>query len=494
MKNLTRCVNQGNMDMKFKYLTLALAAAMATTGLTACGGDDNSNYSDPVTDPVDETDPTDPVDATDPTDPTDNAGDAAEAFDISKKSSVVGQNYIRGSSSDFDKSPDTNVKGTDNGNSTVLGAETLQNKKMTNIVVAQYDDVSVTDAEGNANNVKYILGEKPKATPDVNALDSIQTNNDASHASGTLSPFIMVTKDIDDKLVSTGQESKVDSKNSKFTQTGTAFVASTDTDNDARVYGKLSNKNNTLNNSSRYIYNDTNTVDLGTNSQFKVTPIKLNHVQYGRVTGNLEGVTADTIAGRSYIQADFANKNFNGNTTQTDIYFYRGLSQTAIAAMPKSGTFEYAGHALMYGIDNSYTGEDANGQSNSVAFGANAEAIGNFVNATYDADNKTVDGSIYNVWNMDTDKTEVKSVSLVAFGGDVIGNTIKGNANLTYDEANTASFKGSFYGHNAKEMGGSFNSISDKYGKAEWGGVFGAKQIDKPATGPVFIPPINAVE
>ena len=78
------------MDMKFKYLTLALAAAMATTGLTACGGDDNSNYSDPVTDPVDETDPTDPVDETDPTDPTDNAGDAAEAFDISKKSSVVG--------------------------------------------------------------------------------------------------------------------------------------------------------------------------------------------------------------------------------------------------------------------------------------------------------------------------------------------------------------------------------------------------------------------
>src|SRR5699024_4710474 len=138
---------------------------------------------------------------------------------------------------------------------------------------------------------------------------------------------------------------------------------------------------------------------------------------------------------------------------------------------------------LMYGIDNSFDGTNVSGESNSVGVAGNATAVGNFVQATYNAGERNVKGSVYNVWdkgaaNKDGNFTKV---DLVEFEGNVIGNSVKGNANLTYGNVQDSkgSFKGSFFGKNAEELGGAFNSIDSEtsYGNSKWGGVFGAQQV-----------------
>ena len=70
---------------------------------------------------------------------------------------------------------------------------------------------------------------------------------------------------------------------------------------------------------------------------------------------------------------------------------------------------------------------------------------------------------------------------MVQFAGDIVGNTVVGVADRTYvDGRDDATFKASFFGEQAQEIGGSFNSVKDNdkyasaYGTDDWGGVFGA--------------------
>lgn len=227
---------------------------------------------------------------------------------------------------------------------------------------------------------------------------------------------------------------------------------------------------------------------------------KLDNVQYGRVTANIEPLHQDIVknlnvqGGNSYYVADFANK---GADKATDVYFYRGLNETAATDMPTQGKFEYAGHALMYGIDNSYHGAVADGQSNSFSRGANGEALGNFVQATVDFDTRSVGGSVYNVWLGDTKSNKTAIDTLVTFNGAIgEANSINGTATRDYVKNDTAAtFHGSFYGDQATEMGGSFNSVTDgqKFGNVDnkdeftndsgWGGVFGAQRLEKETGG-----------
>ena len=80
-------------------------------------------------------------------------------------------------------------------------------------------------------------------------------------------------------------------------------------------------------------------------------------------------------------------------------------------------------------------------------------------------------------------KPTVLKDKLVHFQGDVIGNTVLGTADRTYIAGNDeATFRAAFFGKEANEMGGSFNSVKpdDKYGSAyelgDWGGVYGASK------------------
>ena len=423
---------------------------------------------------------------------------------------------MRGATSNFDKTAATNGNSENDGNATVVGFVPLQNKLMTNIVVAQFPDASVTDANGKALDVKYILGEVPKAIPDINDADSLQSRNDAGDAG--LEAFVNIDKTQTGNTVATyvtkNQESQVGAINANNVQSGATGTAAGN--NDVRIFGNLSNTDTNLNNSAQYRVKNGDGVAIALNKsttagngegaagQFNVKDLTLNNVQYGRVTGALDNLTATQLAGKTYISADFADKNFAGNNKQTDVYFYRGVNETSLAqmtALDNTGVYQYAGHALMYGIDNSFNGQQGSGQSNSVAFGGNGEGIGNFVQAQYNSGDRTLSGSVYNVWDKQVDSGALEQIDLVTFGGNVVGNSVvNGTADRTYILGDDkAAFKGSFFGNKAQELGGSFNSITTGYGDSKWGGVFGAQQLERtpvvvPPVIEVPVPPINGVE
>ena len=212
-------------------------------------------------------------------------------------------------------------------------------------------------------------------------------------------------------------------------------------------------------------------------------PLTLNHVQYGRVTTNLD--IDEGLAGYpdGFIRSPYRNKNDNA---AVDNYFYRGTDATTIeqmAALPSDQTVTYNGHALMYGIDNSYHGGGARNLPNAFAGATDGLGLGNFVEAQANFGTKRLIGKVYNEWLLDASKATTTRDNVVQFQGAITGNTVVGTADRTYIAGDdNATFKASFFGEKAEELGGSFNSVkdADKYGAAygadDWGGVFGASK------------------
>jgi len=224
-------------------------------------------------------------------------------------------------------------------------------------------------------------------------------------------------------------------------------------------------------------------------------PITLQKVQYGRVTTNLDLTANGTkLLPNGFLRAPFEKK---GTGDSVDNYFFRGVDETTIdqmKALPSNQVARYEGHALMYGIDNSFHGirTDHSQKNLPNAFdgtgGKNATAhtlgLGNFVEADVNFGTKKVVGDVYNAWLEQLDKPNVYKDKLVTFRGDVIGNTVIGTADRTYAPGDDeADFRAAFFGSQADEMGGSFNSVkaTNKYGSAyevgDWGGVFGAVKV-----------------
>ncbi|WP_415573869.1 transferrin-binding protein-like solute binding protein [Dichelobacter nodosus] len=228
------------------------------------------------------------------------------------------------------------------------------------------------------------------------------------------------------------------------------------------------------------------------NYHLAVKPQKLDYVQYGRVTGNLDPIKVSSLTddekaklekGETITKrAAFAAKDPKGEKAD-NFYFYRGIDATTIeqmAALPTDKILNYQGHALMYGIDNSFHGGDKSQFPTAWGTAGGTHAIGNFVSAEVDLSKGKVGGHVYNVW-ADGSKDRVID-SLVKFKGQVFGNTVLGTAERTY-KAGDADFRASFFGEQASEMGGSFNSVTtaEKYSSDDvWGGVFGAKRTVEP--------------
>ena len=216
-------------------------------------------------------------------------------------------------------------------------------------------------------------------------------------------------------------------------------------------------------------------------------PMTLTRVQYGRVSTNLDVDAGVTGYQDGFMHSDYVRKN---NDSGVDNYFYRGIDATSIeqmAALPSNQSAVYHGHALMYGIDNSFHGSTGNkGRDLPNAFApagstTNGIGLGNFVEARVNFNNKRVTGEVYNTWLLDPTKNATTKDKLVQFQGAITGNTVVGSADRAYLAGDdNATFKASFFGDKAQEMGGSFNSVkdTDKYGDAygtnDWGGVFGA--------------------
>ena len=238
---------------------------------------------------------------------------------------------------------------------------------------------------------------------------------------------------------------------------------------------------------------ETNTAgtSVGKASQYSLgaVPMTLKYVQYGRVSNDLDLDAGETGFADNFMRSGFVHKNSDNGV---DNYFYRGTDATSIeqmAALPSNQTAVYHGHALMYGIDNSYHGSTGNkGRDLPNAFapaasGPQGIGLGNFVEARVNFGNKRVTGEVYNTWLLDPSKNTTTKDKLVQFQGAITGNTVVGTADRVYGDTSVddnATFKASFFGDKAQELGGSFNSVkdADKYGDAygtnDWGGVFGA--------------------
>jgi len=210
-------------------------------------------------------------------------------------------------------------------------------------------------------------------------------------------------------------------------------------------------------------------------------PMTLNYVQYGRVSTNLDLDAGEGGYSDHFMRNPYLHKN---DEQGVDNYFYRGTNATTIAqmeALPSNQTAVYNGHALMYGIDNDFHGGANRNLPNAFAGGSNGLGLGNFVQANVNFGQKRVTGNVYNEWLTDPAKNVTVKDNLVQFQGKIEGNTVVGTADRTYIGGDdNATFKASFFGEKAEEMGGSFNSVTDtdKYGPAygtnDWGGVFGA--------------------
>jgi len=224
-------------------------------------------------------------------------------------------------------------------------------------------------------------------------------------------------------------------------------------------------------------------------------PMTLQKVQYGRVTTQLDLDHGEGPFGDGFLRAPFAKK---GTADSVDNYFFRGIDATGVNDMPKEGKATYYGHALMYGINNDFhnitgdihTPEPKKNLPNAFdgtinrTVGNATLGLGNFVEADVDFATRKVKGDVYNAWLVDTTKRDVVHDKLVSFEGEITGNTVLGTADRTYAPGNDeADFRAAFFGKEAEEMGGSFNSVKpdDKYGSAyetgDWGGVFGAKKL-----------------
>ena len=180
-------------------------------------------------------------------------------------------------------------------------------------------------------------------------------------------------------------------------------------------------------------------------------PLTLNHVQYGRVTTNLD--IDEGLAGYpdGFIRSPYKNKNDNA---AVDNYFYRGTDATTIeqmAALPSDQTVTYNGHALMYGIDNSYHGGGARNLPNAFAGATDGLGLGNFVEAQANFGTKRLIGKVYNEWLLDASKATTTRDNVVQFQGAITGNTVVGTADRTYIAGDdNATFKASFFGEKAE--------------------------------------------
>ena len=161
-----------------------------------------------------------------------------------------------------------------------------------------------------------------------------------------------------------------------------------------------------------------------------------------------------------------------------------------MAGLASNQVIDYQGHAIMFGLDNNYHGNRTGGNMPSavVEKPSNLQGIGNFVQAHFDVGAKTFTGDIYNAF-IDPSRAPGAIVydSLVTIDAKVEGNTIAGDAELTYNPADGVNKKGqirgSFFGPTADEVGGSLSSVTSRENKVDglvgWGGAFGAKRIDK---------------
>lgn len=218
---------------------------------------------------------------------------------------------------------------------------------------------------------------------------------------------------------------------------------------------------------------------------------QLAKVQYGRVTTHL----SDHTTFNDFKKGINLGSNFDtyvvdygtfGSEGTEDHYFYRGVDAITPEQLAKfkteqanKGKLHYWGHAVSYGLNNYYDGNQAS--TNAPTAIGNTQVgkfvSGNHAHAVLDLAKNTVDGSIYNVWFKVTDTTKqtgsIYNVDLVRFEGTLGDNGNIAGTSVRQDNKAQGVFGANLYGSNAAEMGGIVAS-NDKTPTGKWGAVFGA--------------------
>lgn len=434
-------------------------------------------------------------------------------IDTSKVSSVVGQNYNRRTQANFDYIANSNAQNI--SMPVAIGGKTLQDKDMKNIVLGREVFTNIpngkTNADGTAQKIDLTVNRYAGKITGDDAISAVTYNDvaftDATHATteSTVKVDNSPLQVRNDTVIAPSNTYLVKPADSAglFYTTSTSSVVGqgtkdqsaveTDADiTDTRIFGAKfkDTANNTALNSYRAV---SDTVDASKNFTFrpgyKFGDIKLENVQYGRVSTNIDALAADKVGtqvvpGQQFVGTEA--RPFNA-ADAVNTYFYRGLNETTLdqmKALPQDAVYNYYGHALTYGL-NGVGGSAATANSNSVGDSQTVTTLGDFVAAQYNVGKKTVDGNIYNV--KFTNGANGVQNNLVAFTGTVTGNTAVGTStNLVGATDKTGAFKASFYGNAAQEMGGSVNALEgEQYGSSSWGAVFGAKRdiAQAPTTG-----------
>lgn len=249
----------------------------------------------------------------------------------------------------------------------------------------------------------------------------------------------------------------------------------------------------------------------------------LELVQYGRVTTALDSEKlVDSSLEKTFKDGVKLGGNlktyvtpyakFNTKDSKEDHYFFRGIDVVTPAKLveygfndAKGGSVTYKGHAVTYGLENAYHGNNKSAVKDAptaLAGVKDAEApkavSGTHVTAVVDLTNRNVTGSLYNKFNVngkDVDDT------LVTFKGDLKANgNAVGTSELVYVPADAANKQGTFaatlFGNGGKaatELGG---TVVSKEGaeNQKWGAVFGAKAVLDPVVEPVVLNPLSQTE
>ena len=221
-----------------------------------------------------------------------------------------------------------------------------------------------------------------------------------------------------------------------------------------------------------------------TNAPFTQKPYK--NVQYGSLTSALHAQDISTLGDGDEKDTKIAKYGYTGTEGTEDNYFYRlNENNMDVAGLKKlkndnpNTVLKYDGHAVTYGIDNSWVGP-AKPKANSVptaivAAETAAESgliSGTHVTAKINLNTNVVEGNLYNKW-YDGALKGVKDVRLVDFTGSMSENgNIAGTSHNNIN--NTGGLFGASLNKEATEMGGVVSS-NDHTAGGKWGAVFGAQ-------------------
>ena len=386
----------------------------------------------------------------------------------------------------------------------VLNAEDLQDKDMKNVILGAEVYTDAKDASGNIIRVAvnryagkingddavartYTTTSYDDATNTFTKTGSVTVNNTPLQlrndtriaAANTYTAF-----PTGDTATSNTSGLAFQGATTNAVTAGTSVTSALENDKDltdTRLFGsKAFDVNNTATSNSYRAISSTNNAagNMTYADAAKFENIKLDNVQYGRVSNNIDALSSATIGSEIVSGQKIVGTSplaFN-DPHAVNTYFYRGINQSTLpqmAALDQKGMFTYYGHALTYGINGDLNASSGL-KSNSAGASQTVTTLGDFVKATYDVANKRVTGDIYNVKY--TNGTSGVENNLINFKGDVNGNTVVGSS-TNVANGQVGALKASFYGDQAQELGGAVNSIAtDTYGTSTWGGVFGAKR------------------